>query len=84
MAVFKRPENSPRMKAMAEKLGVNLEKGVEEGQLSKQEVRLAAHRCGECVGTLECKIWFAAREGEPQDEAPTYCPNHELYAKLKD
>lgn len=84
MAVFTRPENKARMVRMAEKLGVDLKHAVEEGQISPRELRQAGHHCGECAGTLECKIWLAVRQDETPDAAPNYCPNHGLYAKLRE
>ena len=83
MAIFKRPENNARMKQMAQKLGMDLEQAVEDGQISRRELRQAGHHCGECAGLLECKIWFAAQQGENPTSAPNYCPNHGLYEKLR-
>lgn len=84
MAVFKRPNNSLRMLQMAEKLGVDLDKAIEDGQITPRVLRNAAHLCGECAGSLECKIWFAAQRDEHPDHAPNYCPNGSLYKQLSE
>lgn len=82
MKLFRRPDNLTRMNRMAKAVGLDLNTEAEQGRLSPAEVRLASHRCGECSGTLECRIWLQAREDQAA-EPPGYCPNAALYKGLK-
>lgn len=83
MKLFRRPENTQRMTRMAKAVGVDLAARPAEGDLSAQELRLAANRCGECCGERECSLWLQSREDHAA-AAPRFCPNHALYASLKE
>ena len=43
--------------------------------------RRAAMRCVGCTGTEECETWL--EEHEHAEEAPEYCRNRALFARLK-
>lgn len=83
MKLFRRPENTQRMTRMAEAVGLDLSASRARGDLSSQALRLAANRCGECCGERECSLWLQARS-DSAGAAPGYCPNHGLYAALKE
>lgn len=82
MKLFRRPDNLTRMNRMAKAVGLDLEAQAQLGRVAPAEVRLAAHRCGECTGELECRIWLQARDDQAA-EPPGYCPNSALYKGLK-
>ncbi|RRH74712.1 DUF6455 family protein [Falsigemmobacter faecalis] len=82
MKLFRRPDNDVRMNRMAKAVGLDLQVEAQQGRLAPAELRLASHRCGECGGELECRIWLQARQDQAANP-PGYCPNTSLYRDLK-
>lgn len=68
---------------MADVLGVDLEKAIEDtGALNLIELGDAVLRCAGCSDPSHCAGWLNAHENGAE-KAPGYCQNIELFERLK-
>ncbi|KQB13367.1 hypothetical protein H9N28_02140 [Rhodobacter capsulatus] len=76
------------MNRMAQALGVNLTEMMLQGKLGGDDWREAVVRCSDCPEPTDCLHWLSEHDEEsgrakPAAEAPDYCTNREMMARLR-
>ena len=78
------------MNRMAETLGVDLAEALRRGSLSSEEWRDALVSCASCDDPTGCVHWLGEHGapedrscGAPADEAPDFCNNRLMMARLR-
>jgi hypothetical protein len=69
------------MGRMAAATGTPLPDAVAGGQLDAERLRSAAIRCTACTNAEACEDWLEGH-AEGAREAPSYCRNRSLFARL--
>lgn len=67
---------------MAETLGLDLTRALDEGRLSSETWRDAVIACTGCEKPCDCLSWLNRAAAEPVAHAPDYCRNDALFTEL--
>jgi hypothetical protein len=82
MGFFERIDrHSELFQRMAEATGTDLRDALVDGRLNAHQLPAAIWRCTACTSVEECGHWLA-EHGPGSAEAPDYCRNRELLARL--
>lgn len=63
-------------------MGLSLGQAVLDGRLSEQSYCGMVTRCRRCLQVDSCERWLGAQP-VPPTSAPDFCPNSEIYNRLK-
>lgn len=69
-----RPGTACLMHGMAERLGADVIRAANSGEISEEELRRMETRCGECSQHDACILWLLEHQGR-QETTPDYCLN---------
>lgn len=67
---------------MADALGLDLEEVMMEGRMDIEQLSDAVLSCTGCTQPDTCRHWLD-EQGNPSSEAPGYCRNGDMFARLK-
>lgn len=70
------------MHRMSDTVAADLGDALVEGRLSAEALRAAILSCTRCDSVEACQHWLAEQADAPAQNAPEYCRNRELLARL--
>ncbi|SFJ94358.1 DUF6455 family protein [Celeribacter neptunius] len=68
------PGSACLMHGMAERLGADVVRAANSGEISQGELAEMETRCGQCSKHDACILWLMDHQG-PQEATPDYCLN---------
>lgn len=77
-----RTDRPPRIRRMADDMGLNLRAAESTGVLPAEELDAMLARCNRCPEARLCDV-FLQRHADGTDHAPGYCPNGAILAELR-